>query len=179
MTSSKEVSDMKESKLIKNAQKGDKNAFCELYELYKNRLFRYAYYKLSNEADAEDAVMDCVLCAWQDITKLKKAEAFPAWIFKILRLSCTKYIDAQAKSRANQTLDDMQNDTSLSYCYSDLSLELRQALDKLQADEKEVVLLCLVAGFTSTQCSKIVGLKPSSVRSKLSRSLAKMRNYLE
>ena len=37
---------MKESELIKNAQKGDKNAFCELYELYKNRLYRYAYYKL-------------------------------------------------------------------------------------------------------------------------------------
>ena len=34
-------------------------------------------------------------------------------------------------------------------------------------------------GFTSKECSKIVGLKPSSVRSKLSRSLAKMRNYLE
>ena len=49
---------MKESELIKNAQKGDKNAFCELYELYKNRLYRYAYYKLSSEADAEDAVMD-------------------------------------------------------------------------------------------------------------------------
>lgn len=31
---------MKESELIKNAQKGDKNAFCELYELYKNRLYR-------------------------------------------------------------------------------------------------------------------------------------------
>lgn len=54
---------MKESEFIKNAQKGDKNAFCELYELYKNRLYRYAYYKLSSEADAEDAVMDCVLCA--------------------------------------------------------------------------------------------------------------------
>ena len=40
---------MKESELIKNAQKGDKNAFCELYELYKNRLYRYAYYKLSSE----------------------------------------------------------------------------------------------------------------------------------
>lgn len=167
---------MKESELIKNAQKGDKNAFCELYELYKNRLYRYAYYKLSSEADAEDAVMDCILCAWQGIKQLKKAEAFPAWIFKILRSSCAKYIDYQAKSRVNSSLAEMQNDASLSYCHSDL---FKQALDKLQSDEKDVVLLCLVAGFTSKECSKIVGLKPSSVRSKLSRSLAKMRNYLE
>ncbi len=147
---------MKENELIKNAQKGDKNAFCELYELYKNRLYRYAYYKLSSEADAEDAVMvDCVLSAWKGIRQLKRAEAFPAWIFKILRSSCAKYIDFQAKGRANSSLFDMQNDTSLSYCHSDLSLELRQALDKLQSDEKDIVLLCLVAGFTSKECSKM------------------------
>lgn len=100
-------------------------------------------------------------------------------IFKILRSSCAKYIDYQAKSRVNSSLAEMQNDASLSYCHSDLSLELKQALDKLQPDEKDIVLLCLVAGFTSKECSKIVGIKPSSVRSKLSRSLAKMRNYLE
>ena len=99
--------------------------------------------------------MDCVLSAWQGIRHLKRAEAFPAWIFKILRSSCAKYIDFQAKSRANSSLADMQNDTSLSYCHSDLSLELRQALDKLQSDEKDIVLLCLVAGFTSKECSKM------------------------
>ncbi len=94
---------MKESELIKNAQKGDKNAFCELYELYKNRLYRYAYYKLSSEADAEDAVMDCILCAWQGIKQLKKAEAFPAWIFKILRSSCAKYIVLSGKKQGGFT----------------------------------------------------------------------------
>lgn len=60
----------------KNAQKVDKNAFCELYELYKNRLYRYAYYKLSSEEDAEDAVMDCILCAWQGIKQLKRRRLF-------------------------------------------------------------------------------------------------------
>ena len=90
---------MKESEFIKNAQKGDKNAFCELYELYKNRLYRYAYYKLSAKQTQRTPFMDCILCAWQGIKQLKKAEAFSAWIFKILRSSCAKYIDYQAKSK--------------------------------------------------------------------------------
>lgn len=55
---------MKESELVKKAQKGDSDAFCELYNLYKNRLYKYAYYRLSNTNDAEDAVMDCVLSAY-------------------------------------------------------------------------------------------------------------------
>ena len=77
---------MKESEFIKNAQKGDKNAFCELYELYKNRLYRYAYYKLSSEADAEDAVMDCVLCAWQGIKQLKRRRLFRLGYLKFCAL---------------------------------------------------------------------------------------------
>lgn len=156
-----------------------KMLFASFMSFIKTGFIGMPIIKLSSEADAEDAVMDCVLCAWQGIKQLKKAEAFPAWIFKILRSSCAKYIDYQAKSRVNSSLAEMQNDASLSYCHSDLSLELKQALDKLQSDEKDIVLLCLVAGFTSKECSKIVGIKPSSVRSKLSRSLAKMRNYLE
>ena len=58
-------------------------------------------------------------------------------------------------------------------------ITLKNALNLLNNDEKDIVLLCAVAGFTSKECSKIIGLKPSSVRSKLSRSLAKMKNYLE
>lgn len=170
---------MKESELVKKAQKGDSDAFCELYNLYKNRLYKYAYYRLSNTNDAEDAVMDCVLSAYSQIHKLKKADAFPSWIFKILHSSCIKYIDLQAKSRANSDFEDMKNDVSLSDSQSDLSLDLKNALSLLNNDEKDIVLLCAVAGFTSKECSKIIGLKPSSVRSKLSRSLAKMRNYLE
>ena len=85
----------------------------------------------------------------------------------------------QAKSRANSDFEDMKNDVSLSDSQSDLSLDLKNALNLLNNDEKDIVLLCAVAGFTSKECSKKIGLKPSSVRSKLSRSLAKMRNYLE
>ena len=103
--------------------------------------------------------MDCILCAWQGIKQLKKAEAFPAGYLKFCALPVQKYIDYQAKSRVNSSLAEMQNDATLSYCHSDLSLELKQALDKLQPDEKDIVLLCLVAGFTSKECSKIVGIK--------------------
>ena len=170
---------MKENLLVKQAQKGDKKAFCELYSLYKDRLYKYAYYKLSNEADAEDAVMECVLSAFEQITQLKNRDAFCAWIFAILYAKISKLIDSQAKLRQSEVFENKQNDISLSYCHSDLSLELKEALSKLKEDEKDIVLLCTVAGLSSKECSKLVGLSAGSVRSKLSRSLAKMRDYLE
>ena len=55
----------------------------------------------------------------------------------------------QAKSRANSDFEDMKNDVSLSDSQSDLSLDLKNALNLLNNDEKDIVLLCAVAGFTS------------------------------
>lgn len=55
---------MNEKELVIKAKKGDINAFCLLYDMYKKKLYNYAYYKLGNSADAEDVVQDCVLTAF-------------------------------------------------------------------------------------------------------------------
>ncbi len=44
---------MNEKQLIHSAGKGDKEAFAKLYGLYKDRLYRYAYYRLGNSCDAK------------------------------------------------------------------------------------------------------------------------------
>ena len=62
---------------------------------------------------------------------------------------------------------------------SSLSLELREALDQLKADEREIVLMSVVAGLKSREIATVFGMTAGSVRSKLSRSLSKMRKFLE
>lgn len=47
---------MTEKELVLCAQAGDVDAFCTLYDRYKRKLYNYAYYKLGNTQDAEDAV---------------------------------------------------------------------------------------------------------------------------
>ena len=59
-----------------------------------------------------------------------------------------------------------------------LSKELSEALDILSDDEREIVILSVVAGLSSKEISDLTGLTAGSVRSKLSRSLTKMREFL-
>ena len=96
---------MNELELTEKAIAGDRDAFCDLYDLYRVRLYRYAYYRLRDRDDAEDAVSSCVLSAWEQIGKLKAAAAFPAWIFRILRGSCVKLIKTQIDRRRVVSLD--------------------------------------------------------------------------
>lgn len=170
---------MTEFDLVKLSQQGDKEAFCQLYSLYKNRLYRYAYYRLGNNDDAQDAVSDCIVQAYEQIKNLKKPAAFSSWIFKILYTSCCCYIKQQIRQKECDDICTSKNSTNLFFCFDERKTELCQALDKLDSDEKNIVLLSVIAGFTSKEISKITGLTAGSVRSKLSRSLAKMREYLE
>ena len=176
---------MKELELITKAQLGDQKAFCGLYDQYKDRLYRYAFYRLRSQADAEDAVSECVLSAWKQIGNLKEPKAFPAWIFRILAASCNKFIKDQIARRDMISLDDTAKAVSADGGAKadaknmDTRMILQDALDSISEEEKNMVLLSVVGGLNSSEIAEITGLTAGSVRSSLSRSFKKMRGYLE
>lgn len=169
---------MSEKELIIKAKGGDINAFTILYSRYQKKLYSYAFYRLGNSADAEDAVSDCVLSAFEQISQLKSAEAFSSWIFRILYCCCTSAMKNQINQRHMDDIADHENMLCITYDETDEQIELKKALALLNEEEREIVLLSVVAGFKSREIAKINGMTAGSVRSKLSRSLAKMKDYL-
>ncbi len=160
--------------LVKKAKKGDKDAFAALFMNYKDKLYKYAYFKLGEE-DAMDAVMDCISEAWENIRTLKSEKAFSTWIFKILYRNCSARIKEQIRRKENVSIED-----TVIASYTDFkSAELKEALELLTAEEREIVLLSAVAEYNSREIAKLIGIKPTTARSKLSRSLSKMREFLE
>ena len=168
---------MEEKRLAELAVKGDQEAFCELYDLYKDRLFRYAFYRLGDAASAEDAVSESVLDAWKSIGALRNPSAFPPWIFRILKGKCLKQLKRIITEKEN--LAHYYRERNQVMPDSSLALELAEALDILAEDEREIVLLSVVAGLKSREIASVFGFSAGTVRSKLSRSLLKMRKYLE
>ena len=169
-----------DEKLVNEAIAGSKEAFCALYGQYKDRLYRYALYKLGDPDDAEDAVSECVLAAWKSIGNLRSAEAFSSWIFRILSACCASHIRNFIRSRDD--LERLYNEGQISAAGSNapasLSVELNEALSQLGEEERDIVLLSVIGGLSSNEIAGITGLSAGGVRSKLSRSLAKMRAFL-
>ncbi len=170
---------MNERELVLLSQSGDKDAFAQLYTLYKDKLYRYALYRLENQDDAEDAVSDAVYSAFYQIGQLKKPESFSAWIFRILYCSCAEIIKSRAERRKLKDINDMTEKLSYDMENTVNKTELSQALSILKPDEREIVLLSVISGLNSKEIGKICDMTSGSVRSKLSRSLSKMRNFLE
>ncbi len=170
---------MDELKWIKLARQGDKTAFCNLYDRYKDRLYRYAFYRLRNASDAEDAVSECVLSAWKQMGNLREAEAFPAWIFRILSACCNRLIKQQISTKGWVSLEEVPQEIQAGTESAEQRLILQDALGSLSEEERNMVLLSVVAGLKSNEIASITNLTAGSVRSSLSRSMKKMRIYME
>lgn len=167
-------------KLINEACAGSKEAFVTLYGQYKDRLYRYALYRLGDPQDAEDAVSECVLAAWKSIGSLRNSKAFGSWIFKILSGCCASRLREVIASR--EKLECIYRDgpgSGNGHGHSPaLGVELAEALSLLSEEEREIVLLSVITGMNSSEISEQTGIAAGTIRSKLSRSLAKMREFL-
>ena len=162
--------------LVTRAGEGDSDAFAALYTQYAADMYRFAAYMLNSAADAEDAVQNAVLSAYGNMPALKKPEAFKSWLFKILSNECKKIL------RMNSRSPDFLPDEDFFFSLKDenahdaqLGLELQEAVSQLPAPDGQIVLMCVIGGFKSEELAAIFDMPASTVRSKLNRSLDKLR----
>ena len=159
--------------LIARARAGDKQAFAQLYLQHKDSLFRYAYFKLGN---AQDAVSDCIVEAYAGISRLKSEKAFVSWLFKILYRKCCAVLSGYSSRQAETSLDEGEE---IPVSDSHMAPELEEALGILAPEDRDIVLLSVIAGYKTREIAEMLGIKHATVRSKLSRALAKMKEFLE
>lgn len=168
----------KEHALVKRAQQGDIHAFAQLYESCYRDLYRTALYNLGQEEDAKDVVSDTVLAAFENIGKLRSSEAFRSWIFQILLNQCRKrrkqYM--QKTEELTEELKERLPGTQTDPCES---MDVRRAFLALQEEDRMIVSLSVLGGYSSGEIAALLHRNASTVRSRLSRSMRRMQVLLE
>ncbi len=167
--------------LIRDAVGGDANAFGELYSMYASELYRFAYYYLGSAASAQDAVQEACLAAFGSISSLREPEKFKSWFFTILANTCKRLLRAGREQNGVISIEELSCDPPARDADSDLSLsvQLTDALLRIAEEERSIVLLSVIGGYNSAEISKLLVLPRGTVRSKLSRALAKLREELK
>ena len=162
--------------------------FIKLYsEVYKD-LYRIAYCYMGNKAEAEDAVGDAVLSAYENFNSLREREAFRGWITKILVNTCKKRMknwygrDEVSISEKRQYGEDEERmeEVILSHepDYTDRPA-IQAAMEILSEEERMIVALYVLGGYNGEEIGQMLQLKHSTVRSKYHRALGKMKKQLE
>lgn len=153
--------------------KCDAKRFAQMYETVYTDLYRYALCLMKNPHEAEDAVSEAVISAYENIHKLRKEEAFKSWIFTILSNICKKRLMKLANDLGNMKEETFFSPEVLEVDYG-LALDVRNAFFVLSEEEQMIVGLSVFGGYNSKEIGEALHLNAGTVRSKRSRALAKM-----
>ena len=168
--------------VVSSAKAGDTESFTLLYEQLQGELYKYALYALGNVHDAEDVVADTFIEAYRGIGKLRDESAFKSWIFKILSIKIKRKIGDIIRRKNTFDIEDF---TSLAADGAGVESEVSDtvmllgALAALSEEERMIISLATIQGYTTREVAEILGSPHGTVSSKLHRALAKMRKILE
>ena len=148
--------------------------FMELYETVYKDLYRLAYYYLGNPQDAEDAVGEAVLKAYEKFDTLRREEAFRAWIFTILVNQCKSQLRGKSKRQSAELKEEPSYIPELSD-----SVVTQDLLSVLNAEERQIVALAVFGGYKGEEIARILNRRHSTIRTKYRRALKKLERQME
>ncbi len=148
----------------------DKVAFNVLYKRYDRRLFSYCLRAMESREDAQDVYQTAIMNIYAKRESFKGG-SFVAWLMTIMRNQC---LMAKRSKKYTRDIDDMQNvlvaSESAEYVDQGLGEAVREAIETLPADFREVVALRYFDEFSYEQIAQTLGISMSLVKVRLYRA---------
>jgi len=196
MTTSNDAMDYEP--ILALARAGDATAFAELADHYRNPLFRHCYRMLGSGHEAEDAVQDTLLRAWQRLDTFDGRGSFPGWMYRIATNVCIDRLRGRRRRThpvslgppaaagalptgpepdvdwiepvADQVTGFAGNPEHQALTRERISLAFVAALQQLSARQRAALLLHDVLEFTHEEVAEALDTSPSAVNSLLYRA---------
>jgi RNA polymerase sigma factor (sigma-70 family) len=174
-----------EDELIERTKRGDVDAYEALVQTYQGIAFRTAYAITGSAADAEEAAQDGFVKAFRAIGRFRRGEAFRPWLLRIVanearnrRRSAGRRARLVLRAAAEEGSGDAVPSPEESLLTAERSAELLAAMEALP-DEQRLALVCrYFLELSEEETAAALGVRAGTVKSRLSRALARLREQL-
>jgi len=165
-----------EPEVIKQAQKGDTEAFTQMVEAYQRPVFNLCYRMLGEHEEAEDAAQETFLRAYDNLKRYDDERSFSTWILSIAAHYC---IDQLRKRRLtflsmdsfpNLDIPDANPGPEAAYHRHEEQQRVQTLLKALNPQDRGAVVLYYWYDFSYDEIAASLSLSVSAVKSRLHRS---------
>jgi RNA polymerase sigma-70 factor (ECF subfamily) len=171
-----------ERELVEQAKQGDHSAWEQLYRRLYPRLLAYAAARVGSPA-ADDIVSETMSRAVAGIARYQwQPGGLDPWVFGIARRVTADHHRGAARARRK----GLSPEASVIHAHPGERLELldeharvRASFVRLDAADREVLELRVIAGLSAEQTAAALGKRPGAVRTAQSRALARLRQILD
>ncbi len=172
-----------EDELVRLACNGDSEAFGQLYERLFDRVYRYIYFRVTDDLTAEDLTSNVFLKAWEHLPRFSAGDSpFIAWLYTIAHNTVidhyrtkkqTAPLDEISALAAPDPLPDEQYNRRFD------AESLRRSLQQLTELQREVVTMKLINGMTTDEIAARLRKSPGAVRALQMRALQSLAHIFE
>ena len=168
--------------VIARAQNGDSEVIGELYERYNLDVFRYLFYRLGDRHAAEDLTSEVFLRMIRALRGYRSQNAsFDAWLFQIARNLAVDHL-RKMKVRNHVSLEEFmvaeKEEVDGTVERKLTSDKLVKALNRLNADQRDVLVLRFVNGMRLEQVAQTLNKSVDSIKGLQRRGLIALREIL-
>jgi RNA polymerase sigma-70 factor (ECF subfamily) len=176
------VDDRSDAEIVAAVLDGDEHAYGALVSRYQNAYLRYATRMLNSQDDAEDALQSAFIRAYRNLGSCRDPRRFGSWLQKIVVNEC-RTLGARRTRRELKfdsrpvTLDALPGKAAGSG--DGIAEEIRSALQRLPAEQREAFLLRYVEDLGYEEISELTGAGISALKMRVKRACESMRVSLE
>jgi RNA polymerase sigma-70 factor (ECF subfamily) len=170
--------------LLQRAAKGDKQAFGMLYERYLILIYRYCYFRVADQHEAEDLTEVTFLKAWEGLFQNKGAReirSFRAWIYRIAHNAIIDHIRTK-KPIEGDIHENLAENSAPGLEHMFQSREdgenIAQAVQQLDPIYQQVIVMRFVNQLSHAETAQILGVTENHVRILQFRGLKKLSEIL-
>jgi RNA polymerase sigma-70 factor, ECF subfamily len=169
---------MSEAQLIERACEGDPLAARTLYERYAPRVFAVVRRIAGDDEAAADFAQEAWIRAFRALPSFRGDARFSTWIH---RIAVNSALQALRKNEGRARREgEMPETVAVAPAARDVLLEerLEEALDRVPAGMRKVLILHDVEGYTHEEIGELLGINPGTSKSQLFKARARMREIL-
>ncbi len=167
--------------LVEEAKLGNNEAFEQLIEANKLKMYKVAKSILKNEDDVCDAIQNALMSAYTNLNKLQNNQFFSTWLIRILINKSYDIANKNQRLYTNVTdIDEYNtNDNLKSYdSYASESL-VENVLTKIDDDLKTITVLYYYNDYSVNEIAMILDIPEGTVKSRLSRARSKIYEIIK
>ncbi|HLI06070.1 MAG TPA: RNA polymerase sigma factor [Ktedonobacteraceae bacterium] len=172
--------------LAVRALQGDEEAFEDIFNHYRGLMFRTAYSIVKDRDNAEDAVQNAFIQAWQHLPGLREIGALRSWLMRIVVNQCISYKRRLARSTIflQQALAEQETERAAQMAaYAEGTIEgrwdLAQAIEVLPARQQTVIVLHYYQGMTLSEMSEALQTSENTLKKRIQAALSNLRQVLK
>ena len=169
--------------LIGRIAGGDRLAMQVLFARHHVRVYRFVLRLVRNEATAEDLISEVFLDVWRQAAKFEGRSAVSTWILSMARFKALSVLRRRTEDELDEetagTIEDPEDDPETTLAKKDKGAALRQCLEKLSAEHREIVDLVYYHEKSVAEVSSIVGIPEATVKTRMFYARKKLSELLK